>query len=163
YGYWALSDIYEEINTGPATAYREGNFGLLLKGDQNIPESFDVAKPAFNAFRLLHMMTDTTVTVSGGMTDAAMNGVGAVATPAAGAAGSCQGGGGRRGRSQRQARRRGGPGSRARRRRVRRWRRARGGGMGGAGPPAGAVVDDAAVHARGDRTPVPRGVRTTPA
>ena len=83
YGYWALSDIYEEINTGSATAYREGNFGLLLKGDQNIPESFDVDKPAFNAFRLLHMMTDTTVTVSGGVTDATMNGVGAVATLAA--------------------------------------------------------------------------------
>jgi len=83
YGYWTLSDIYEEINTGSATAYREGNFGLLLKGDKNIPESFDVAKPAFNAFRLLHMMTDKTVTVSGGVTDATMNGVNGVATLAA--------------------------------------------------------------------------------
>ena len=33
YGYWAVSDLYEEIYTGTATAYRPGNFGLLLKGD----------------------------------------------------------------------------------------------------------------------------------
>ena len=80
YGYWTLSDIYEEMNTGTATAYREGNYGLLLKGDPNIPASFDVAKPAFNAFRLLHMMTDTIVPVSGGIASATDNGVGAVAT-----------------------------------------------------------------------------------
>ena len=80
YGYWTLSDIYEEMNTGTATAYREGNYGLLLKGDPNIPASFDVAKPAFNAFRLLHMMTDTIVPVSGGISGATDNGVGAVAT-----------------------------------------------------------------------------------
>jgi xylan 1,4-beta-xylosidase len=80
YGYWTLSDIYEEMNTGTATAYREGNYGLLLKGDPNIPASFDVAKPAFNAFRLLHMMTDTIVPVSGGISSATDNGVGAIAT-----------------------------------------------------------------------------------
>ena len=33
YGYWAVSDLYEEISTGSATAFREGNYGLLLKGD----------------------------------------------------------------------------------------------------------------------------------
>jgi xylan 1,4-beta-xylosidase len=80
YGYWTLSDIYEEMNTGMATAYREGNYGLLLKGDVNIPASFDLAKPAFNAFRVLHMMTDTVVPVAGGIGAATDNGVGAVAT-----------------------------------------------------------------------------------
>jgi xylan 1,4-beta-xylosidase len=80
YGYWTLSDIYEEINTGSALAYREGNYGLLLKGDPNIPVSFDLAKPAFNAFRMLHMMTDTIVPVTGGIAAATDNGVGAVAT-----------------------------------------------------------------------------------
>ena len=80
YGYWTLSDIYEEMNTGMATAYREGNYGLLLKGDVNIPASFDLAKPAFNAFRVLHMMTDTVVPVTGGIGAATDNGVGAVAT-----------------------------------------------------------------------------------
>jgi hypothetical protein len=82
YGYWTLSDIYEEINTGASRAYREGNYGLLLKGDDAVPASYDLAKPAFNAFRLLHLMTDTTVPVSGGV-GAGDAGVGAVATLAA--------------------------------------------------------------------------------
>ena len=77
YGYWALSDLYEEIPTGTATAYRAGNFGLLLKGDPKFAESFDVAKPAFNAFRLLHMMGGQQLQVTGG---AAGDGVGAAAT-----------------------------------------------------------------------------------
>jgi xylan 1,4-beta-xylosidase len=80
YGYWALSDLYEEIVTGTATAYRPGNFGLLLKGDPKIPESFDVAKPAFNAFRLLHMMGDQQLAVTGGTT---ADGVNAAATKSA--------------------------------------------------------------------------------
>ncbi len=77
YGYWAVSDLYEEIWTGTATAYRPGNFGLLLKGDPKIPESYDVAKPAFNAFRLLHMMGDQQLAVTGGTSG---DGVGAAAT-----------------------------------------------------------------------------------
>ena len=77
YGYWALSDLYEENNMGPTTAYRQGNYGMLLKGDPTIPESFDVAKPVFNAFRLLHMMGDQQLTVTG---SAAANGVGAGAS-----------------------------------------------------------------------------------
>jgi xylan 1,4-beta-xylosidase len=84
YGYWALSDLYEEISTGTATAYRPGNFGMLLKGDPKIPESFDVAKPSFNAFRLLHMMGAQQLQVSGGTNSgdggAATDGVGAAAT-----------------------------------------------------------------------------------
>jgi xylan 1,4-beta-xylosidase len=83
YGYWAVSDLYEEIYTGSATAYRgngAGNFGLLLKGDPAIPESYDVAKPAFNAFRLLHMMGDQRLNVTGGTTG---DGVGAAATRSA--------------------------------------------------------------------------------
>jgi xylan 1,4-beta-xylosidase len=80
YGYWALSDLYEEIYTGPATAFRQGNYWLLLKGDPKIPESFDVAKPSFNAFRLLHMMGDQQLGVTGGTT---ADGVGAAATRSA--------------------------------------------------------------------------------
>src|SRR5262245_12373323 len=82
YGYWTLSDIYEEMNTGNALAYREGNYGLLLKGDPNIPASFDLAKPAFNGFRILHMMTDKSLPVTGGIAAATDNGVGAFATVA---------------------------------------------------------------------------------
>jgi len=77
YGYWAVSDLYEEINTGSGTAFREGNYGLMLKGDPKIPESFDVAKPSFNAYRLLHMMGDQQLRVTGGTTG---DGVGAAAT-----------------------------------------------------------------------------------
>jgi xylan 1,4-beta-xylosidase len=77
YGYWAVSDLYEEIRTGSATAFRQGNYGLLLKGDPKIPESWDVAKPSFNAFRLLHMMGDQRLSVTGGTT---ADGVGAAAT-----------------------------------------------------------------------------------
>jgi xylan 1,4-beta-xylosidase len=80
YGYWAVSDLYEEIPTGSATAFREGNYGLLLKGDPKIPESFDVAKPSFNAFRLLHMMSDQQLRVTGGTT---ADGVNAAATRSA--------------------------------------------------------------------------------
>jgi len=68
YGYWALSDLYEEIDTGTARAYREGNYGLLLKGDPAITESFDVPKPAFNAFRVLHLMGANQLPVTGGST-----------------------------------------------------------------------------------------------
>jgi xylan 1,4-beta-xylosidase len=77
YAWWALSDLYEEFDTGTATAFREGNYGLLLKGDPAIPVSFDVAKPPFNAFRLLHMMGDTRISTSGGTTS---DGVNAAAT-----------------------------------------------------------------------------------
>jgi xylan 1,4-beta-xylosidase len=75
YAYWTISDIYEEIDTGTNTAYREGNYGLLLKGDPAIPASFDVSKPAFNAFRLLHWMGATRVSLTGGTTDDGVNGV----------------------------------------------------------------------------------------
>jgi xylan 1,4-beta-xylosidase len=77
YGYWALSDLYEENNMGTTTAYREGNYGMLLKGDPAIPESYDVAKPVFNSFRLLHMMGDQQLVVTG---SAAGDGVGAGAS-----------------------------------------------------------------------------------
>ena len=73
YGYWTISDLYEEFDTGGALAYREGNYGLLLKGDPRFPESFHVAKPAFNAFRLLHEMGDTSLPVAGGSTGEGVN------------------------------------------------------------------------------------------
>jgi beta-xylosidase len=77
FSYWTISDLYEENDTGTNTAFRGGNFGLLLKGDPQIAASFDVAKPAFNAFRLLHLMGDVQVSTTGGTT---ANGVNAGAT-----------------------------------------------------------------------------------
>jgi xylan 1,4-beta-xylosidase len=75
YSYWTVSDLYEEVDTGTARAYREGNWGLMLKGDARFPESFDVAKPVFNAFRLLHRMGATQVPLTGGTTGDGVNGV----------------------------------------------------------------------------------------
>ena len=80
YGYWALSDLYEEVYHGNGLAFNEGNFGLLLKGDPAIPQSFDIGKPAFNAFRLLHRMGDTSVAMTGGTSS---DGVGGAATVSA--------------------------------------------------------------------------------
>jgi xylan 1,4-beta-xylosidase len=79
-GYWTLSDLYEEFNTGEALAYREGNYGLLLKGDPHIAASLDVAKPAFNAFRLLHRMGDIQIGVGGGTTGDGVNAAATVST-----------------------------------------------------------------------------------
>jgi xylan 1,4-beta-xylosidase len=80
FGYWTISDLYEEINTGAALAYRQGNYGLFLKGDAGIPSSFDVEKPAFNAFRMLHLLGDVRLASSGGTVE---DGVNVVATTAA--------------------------------------------------------------------------------
>jgi xylan 1,4-beta-xylosidase len=80
FAYWTISDLYEEFDSGTKLAFREGNYGLMLKGDPRYPDSYDVAKPAFNAFRLLHMMGETRVATSGGRTG---DGVNAVATLAA--------------------------------------------------------------------------------
>ncbi len=80
FAYWTISDLYEEFDSGTNLAFREGNYGLMLKGDPRYPDSYDVAKPAFNAFRLLHMMGETRVATSGGRTG---DGVNAVATLAA--------------------------------------------------------------------------------
>jgi xylan 1,4-beta-xylosidase len=79
FGYWTISDLYEEINTGGALAYRQGNYGLLLKGHPDVPASFDLEKPAFNAFRLLHLMGDVRLESSGGTVE---DGVNVVATAA---------------------------------------------------------------------------------
>jgi xylan 1,4-beta-xylosidase len=67
--YWAISDIYEEFNGTGQTAYRSsGQYGMLLTGDPSISQSWDVAKPVFNAYKLLHKLGDTLLSTSGGTT-----------------------------------------------------------------------------------------------
>lgn len=69
YGYWCMSDIYEEMNAwiyGTRNAYDEGNYGLTLRGDATIPDSWDVAKPVFNGFKILHKMGDNQIACTGG-------------------------------------------------------------------------------------------------
>jgi xylan 1,4-beta-xylosidase len=80
YGYWTISDFIEEFNSGNATAFNDGGWGMLLKGDVRYPESYDVAKPAFSAHRLLHMMGDVRVATSGGTTGDGVNAQGTLST-----------------------------------------------------------------------------------
>lgn len=74
YGYWTLSDIYEENDAGSNTAYDEGNYGMVLRGDARYQESWDLAKPVFNACKLLHRMGDFTLPLTGGTMDDGVNG-----------------------------------------------------------------------------------------
>ncbi|MBN1308798.1 MAG: hypothetical protein JXA18_12820 [Chitinispirillaceae bacterium] len=74
YGYWTLSDIYEENNAGSNTAYDEGNYGMLLRGDSRYQESWDLAKPVFNACKLLHRLGDYTLPLTGGTAADGVNG-----------------------------------------------------------------------------------------
>lgn len=66
--WWALSDIYEEIDNRNASPAFSGCYGLLCRGVDNIPQSWDVAKPAFNAFKLLHRLKNYKISCSGGTT-----------------------------------------------------------------------------------------------
>jgi len=78
YSFWTLSDIFEEQNhfsgNNKPTAY-ENSYGLLTKGDPNIPDSWDLEKPSFNAYKLLHKMTDTRISLTGGTMNNGINGV----------------------------------------------------------------------------------------
>jgi xylan 1,4-beta-xylosidase len=78
YGWWAISDIYEETNnTGGSSAFA-GCYGLLTRGSASIPQSWDVAKPAFNAYKLLHKLGKSKLSCTGGTTSSP--GVNALAT-----------------------------------------------------------------------------------
>jgi xylan 1,4-beta-xylosidase len=78
YGWWALSDLYEETNnTGSSPAFC-GCYGLLCRGVTSIAQSYDVRKPAFNAYMLLHRLNTYKVSCTGGTTGSP--GVNAVAT-----------------------------------------------------------------------------------
>jgi xylan 1,4-beta-xylosidase len=78
FGWWAISDIYEEIDNRGASPAFSGCYGLLCRGVSTIPQSWDVAKPAFNAFKLMHRLKDNRIGCTGGTT--ASPGVNAIAT-----------------------------------------------------------------------------------
>ncbi|MCX7725459.1 MAG: T9SS type A sorting domain-containing protein [Chitinispirillaceae bacterium] len=76
--YWALSDLYEEFqNKLNVLSFQEGNYGLLLRGSASYPNSWDIPKPPFQAYRMLHKLGDFELKSSGGTTD---NGVNLIAT-----------------------------------------------------------------------------------
>ncbi len=76
--YWALSDLYEEFqNKLEILSFQEGNYGMLLRGKSSYPNSWDIPKPPFQAYRLLHRLGDFEIHSGGGTTG---NGVNLVAT-----------------------------------------------------------------------------------
>jgi xylan 1,4-beta-xylosidase len=80
--WWTISDIYEEYDNRGGSCAFSGCYGLLCRGDPAIPQSWDVAKPAFNAYKMLHMLKNEEIRCTGGTT--ASPGVNAVATISAG-------------------------------------------------------------------------------
>jgi xylan 1,4-beta-xylosidase len=66
FAWWTISDIYEEIDNKDASPAFSGCYGLLTRGVPDIPQSWDVAKPAFNVFKLLHRLKDYKISCSGG-------------------------------------------------------------------------------------------------
>jgi xylan 1,4-beta-xylosidase len=73
YSFWCISDIFEEWGAGSTTAF-DKSYGLFVRGDKNIPDSWEVPKASYNAFRLLHKLTDTRIACTGGTTGDGVNG-----------------------------------------------------------------------------------------
>jgi xylan 1,4-beta-xylosidase len=78
FAYWAISDLYEEnmISTSNLS-FQQGNYGLLIRGDSTYANSWDIEKPIFQAYRLLHKLGSFEDSSYGGST---ANGVNLVAT-----------------------------------------------------------------------------------
>ena len=78
FSWWVISDLYEETDNTKASVAFSGCYGLMTRGTPAIPQSWDVRKPVFNAFMLLHRLGAYKVSCTGGTT--ASPGVNAVAT-----------------------------------------------------------------------------------
>ncbi|HEX2957171.1 MAG TPA: hypothetical protein VHO70_10070 [Chitinispirillaceae bacterium] len=72
--YWAVSDLYEEFqNKLDVLSYQEGNYGLFLRGNSSYKNSWDIPKPIFQAYRMLHRLGDFEINSAGGTTDDGVN------------------------------------------------------------------------------------------
>jgi xylan 1,4-beta-xylosidase len=80
--YWTISDIYEEYDNRSNSPAFSGCYGLMTRGVPDIQQSWDIAKPAFNAYKILHMLKNYKLSCTGGTT--ASPGVNAAATISAG-------------------------------------------------------------------------------
>jgi xylan 1,4-beta-xylosidase len=78
YAYWTISDIYEEFNAydkkGVCYSFDDGNYGMLIRGAPSVSASWDLPKPVFNAFKLLHQLGDIRIDLTGGTTSDGVNG-----------------------------------------------------------------------------------------
>jgi hypothetical protein len=76
--YWAISDLYEEFqNKLEIHSFQEGNYGLFLRGNASYQNSWEIPKPVFQAYRMLHKLGDFKLESNGGTKD---NGVNLIAT-----------------------------------------------------------------------------------
>ncbi|MBN1309255.1 MAG: hypothetical protein JXA18_15125 [Chitinispirillaceae bacterium] len=84
FGYWAISDIYQEgMNNTSNISFQEGNYGMMVRGTPDYPPSWDIPKPVFQAYRMLHKLGNYELSASGGIpTDPYKidDGVGIIAT-----------------------------------------------------------------------------------
>jgi beta-xylosidase len=82
--YWSISDIYQEGMNAPGNvSFQQGNYGMLLRGTSNYAPSWDIPKPVFQAYRLLHKLGAWEDSSSGGITTnpaPVTDGVGIIAT-----------------------------------------------------------------------------------
>ena len=79
FAYWAISDLYEEQETNVSNlSFQEGNYGMLCRGDSSYANSWDIEKPVFQAYRLLHKLGANEDSSNGGVS--ATDGVNLVAT-----------------------------------------------------------------------------------
>jgi xylan 1,4-beta-xylosidase len=72
FSFWVVSDIFEENNLSSTSAFA-GAMGLMLR-------QRDVRKPSFNAFKMLHMLGDSTLSLTGGTAASATKGLNGIAT-----------------------------------------------------------------------------------
>jgi xylan 1,4-beta-xylosidase len=81
-GYWAISDIYEEGMDATGTiSFEQGNYGLMCRGTPNYANSYDIPKPVFQAYRLLHKLGAYEDSSWGGLSNTSTgNGVSIIAT-----------------------------------------------------------------------------------
>jgi xylan 1,4-beta-xylosidase len=68
FSFWVISDIFEEANLTSTSAFA-GAMGMILR-------QRDAKKPSFNAFKMLHMLGDSCLALTGGTTaDRGLNGI----------------------------------------------------------------------------------------
>ena len=72
FSFWCVSDIFEEANLTSTSAYA-GAMGLILR-------QRDAKKPSFNAFKMLNMLSDSCLSLTGGTTPTTAVGLNGIAT-----------------------------------------------------------------------------------
>ncbi len=72
FSFWVISDIFEEANLSSTSAFA-GAMGMILR-------QRDAKKPSFNAFKMLHMLGDSVLSLTGGTAATATTGLNGIAT-----------------------------------------------------------------------------------